>query len=122
MVEVGEAKGSMLFGFHEAPALDSSVTWQETHKISLPSSTHKVRSIKSASVNNRTCDLESSVLLTHVCFKIVKGSVINIFIILILQEWVHYLNEGSQISISYSISSWSLSSIGLVIAEGKILL
>ncbi|KAL6563360.1 hypothetical protein OROHE_005947 [Orobanche hederae] len=35
------------------------------------------------------------------------------------KEWVHHLNQGSQISISYSVSSWSLSFIGLVIAEGK---
>ncbi|KAL1549133.1 E3 ubiquitin-protein ligase APD2 isoform X4 [Salvia divinorum] len=75
VVEVGAAKGSMLFGFYEAPSLDVMVTWQETHKISLPSNTHK--------------------------------------------EWVHYLNEGSQINVSYSVYSWGFSSIGLVIAEGN---
>ncbi|XP_047966213.1 E3 ubiquitin-protein ligase APD2 isoform X5 [Salvia hispanica] len=73
VVEVGAAKSSMLFGFYEAPALDVMVTWQETHKISLPSNTHK--------------------------------------------EWVHYLNEGSQINVSYSVSSWGFSSIGLIIAK-----
>ncbi|XP_047966210.1 E3 ubiquitin-protein ligase APD2 isoform X2 [Salvia hispanica] len=75
VVEVGAAKSSMLFGFYEAPALDVMVTWQETHKISLPSNTHK--------------------------------------------EWVHYLNEGSQINVSYSVSSWGFSSIGLIIAKGN---
>ncbi|XP_042054493.1 E3 ubiquitin-protein ligase APD2-like isoform X1 [Salvia splendens] len=75
VVEVGAAKSSMLFGFYEVPALDVMVTWQETHKISLPSNTHK--------------------------------------------EWVHYLNGGSQINVSYSVTSWGFSSIGLVIAQGN---
>lgn len=39
---------------------------------------------------------------------------------LVLQEWVHYLNGGSQINVSYSVTSWGFSSIGLVIAQGKV--
>ncbi|KAH6776811.1 hypothetical protein C2S52_000083 [Perilla frutescens var. hirtella] len=41
VVEVGPAKGSKLYGFYENPPLDAMITWQETHKTSLPSSTHK---------------------------------------------------------------------------------
>lgn len=33
---------------------------------------------------------------------------------------MHYLNEGSQINITYSVASWGLSSIGLVIAQGNL--
>ncbi|KAL8526659.1 hypothetical protein ACS0TY_015751 [Phlomoides rotata] len=35
------------------------------------------------------------------------------------KEWVYYLNEGSQINISYSVTSLSSSSLVLVIAEGN---
>ncbi|KAL6520911.1 hypothetical protein OROGR_017480 [Orobanche gracilis] len=35
------------------------------------------------------------------------------------KEWIYYLNEGSQISISYSVYSQSSSSLVLVIAEGN---
>ncbi|KAI3474211.1 hypothetical protein Pfo_028999 [Paulownia fortunei] len=55
------AKGSMLYGFYKNPPLDVMITWSETHKITLPASTHK--------------------------------------------EWIYYLNEGSQINISYSVDS-----------------
>lgn len=41
VVEVGGAKGSMLYGFYKNPPLVEMKTWQETHKIPLPSSTHK---------------------------------------------------------------------------------
>ncbi|KAL0451024.1 UNVERIFIED_CONTAM: E3 ubiquitin-protein ligase APD2 [Sesamum latifolium] len=36
-----------------------------------------------------------------------------------VKEWIYYLNEGSQINISYSVDSLSSSSILLVIAEGN---
>ncbi|MFX9844277.1 DUF4792 domain-containing protein, partial [Acinetobacter baumannii] len=75
VVELGAAKGSMLYGFYKNPPLDGSISWSEIHKTSLPFSTHK--------------------------------------------EWMYYLNEGSQISISYSVSSPSSSYIILVIAQGK---
>ncbi|KAK6120264.1 hypothetical protein DH2020_045955 [Rehmannia glutinosa] len=67
------AKGSMLYGFYKDPPLDAMLTWSETHKITLPSSTHK--------------------------------------------EWVYYLNEGSQVNISYSVNSLSSSPLVLVIVE-----
>ena len=58
--------------------------------------------------------------IIHVYFNKIKGTVVYIFIPLFLQEWVHYLNEGSQINVSYSVSSWGFSSIGLIIAKGKV--
>ncbi|KAL0375335.1 UNVERIFIED_CONTAM: E3 ubiquitin-protein ligase APD2 [Sesamum radiatum] len=75
VVELGAAEGTKLYGFYRNPPLDVSVEWSETHKITLPPSTHK--------------------------------------------EWIYYLNEGSQINISYSVDSLSSSSILLVIAEGN---
>lgn len=53
------------------------------------------------------------------CFNITKGSVIYLFMFLVLQEWVYHLNEGSQINISYSVASWGSSSVFLVLAEGN---
>lgn len=38
---------------------------------------------------------------------------------LLLQEWIYYLNEGSQINISYSVRPASSFPLSLVIAEGK---
>ncbi|KAL0338189.1 UNVERIFIED_CONTAM: E3 ubiquitin-protein ligase APD2 [Sesamum angustifolium] len=75
VVELGAAEGTKLYGFYRNPPLDVRVEWSETHKITLPPSTHK--------------------------------------------EWIYYLNEGSQINISYSVDSLSSSSIILVIAEGN---
>ncbi|CAA0830564.1 SelT-like protein [Striga hermonthica] len=75
VVAVDASKGAMLYGFYKDPPLDVKTTWSETHKITLPASTHK--------------------------------------------EWIYYLNEGSQISISYSVNSRSSSSLILVIAEGE---
>ncbi|XP_011095012.1 uncharacterized protein LOC105174567 isoform X2 [Sesamum indicum] len=75
VVELGAAEGTKLYGFYRNPPLDVRVEWSETHKITLPPSTHK--------------------------------------------EWIYYLNERSQINISYSVESLSSSSILLVIAEGN---
>ncbi|GER54425.1 RING/U-box superfamily protein [Striga asiatica] len=75
VIAVDASKGAMLYGFYKDPPLDVKTTWSETHKITLPASTHK--------------------------------------------EWVYYLNEGSQISISYSVNSRSSSYLILVIAEGE---
>ncbi|PIN09198.1 putative E3 ubiquitin ligase [Handroanthus impetiginosus] len=76
VVELDAAKGSVLYGFYKVPPLDVIVEWSETHKITLPASTHK--------------------------------------------EWIFYLNEASQINISYSVYSLSPSSLILVIAEGNV--
>ncbi|KAL3617510.1 hypothetical protein CASFOL_037831 [Castilleja foliolosa] len=75
VVALDAAKGSIMYGFYKDPPLDVKVTWSETHRITLPSRTHK--------------------------------------------EWVYYLNKGSQINISYSVSSRRSSPIVLVIAEGN---
>ncbi|GFP92167.1 hypothetical protein PHJA_001360800 [Phtheirospermum japonicum] len=75
VVALDAAKGSMLYGFYNDPPLDVKVTWSETHRITLPTRTHK--------------------------------------------EWVYYLNEGSQINISYSVYSRRSSPLVLVIAEGN---
>lgn len=59
-------------------------------------------------------------IVKHVHFDSVTGSLVYYCMFLVLQEWVYYLNEGSQINISYSVTSPSSSSLVLVIVEGKI--
>ena len=46
---------------------------------------------------------------------------IEIILFLLFQEWVYYLNRGSQLNITYSVSSLSSSSLILVIAQGTYL-
>ncbi|KAL3826110.1 hypothetical protein ACJIZ3_022139 [Penstemon smallii] len=41
VVELDAVKRSILYGFYTKPPLDDVITWSETHKITLPFSTHK---------------------------------------------------------------------------------
>ncbi|OWM67116.1 hypothetical protein CDL15_Pgr000568 [Punica granatum] len=86
--------GPQLYGFYKSPALDVLSNWSEAYNASVPADSHKAR-------------LESFDSLPIIYTQS-----------LCLVEWVFYLNEGSQINISYSVTTPG-SSLFLVIAEGN---
>ena len=95
----------MLYGFHKDPPLDVVTSWSETHKTTLFSRNHK------ASLLALICCLFSSLLV-----------LVDSVNFLVQQEWIYFLNEGSQVNVSYDVNSPSSSSLVFVIAQGKSIL
>ncbi|KAF8369568.1 hypothetical protein HHK36_032412 [Tetracentron sinense] len=96
--EVGESKtGPILYGFYGTPPLNVETTWSESHNASVPANVHKARRP----------------------FPTNRFFIYQIKFLILLQEWIYFLNEGSQLEISYSVKSQSSSPISLVIAQDR---
>ncbi|KAF8394921.1 hypothetical protein HHK36_018860 [Tetracentron sinense] len=97
--------GPILYGFYKPPPLDVETTWSETHNVSIPANVHKARPFPT------NCSLFFAQSVSFIALHIVFFKVAN--------EWIYFLNVGSQVEITYSVKSQSSSPISLVIAQDR---
>ncbi|KAE8704511.1 RING/U-box superfamily protein, putative isoform 4 [Hibiscus syriacus] len=101
--EIDDSKpGLNLYGLYKSPDLDVVSTWSETYTATVQADSH----------------MASLIIVTLFCL-----NNLVLFMLLscnfdVIQEWIHYLNRGSQVNISYNVNSTS-SSVFLVIAQGS---
>lgn len=92
--------GPMLYGFLETPPLDVLTTWSESRNVSVPLNFHQAG---------------LTYYFSLICESLNSGVILGT---LTVQEWVYFLNKGSEIEISYDVKSHGSFPLILVIAEG----